>query len=309
MSTLDVTCGRCDKSFRVRAEFAGRATRCPGCSAPLTIGGSASAPPSRETEPERPRPRPRDDDDRPRKFTGNWKPVDTALGREQSALVCLLVQVGCSILAACLQGVAGPAGPLETLVIIPLAILVAGPTLAAAVFGISARVAATGAPEESLARGTARASLLLSFIALGCLALLALAALATVDSHRADPLPGVVGVGATIVSVLASIVTFAGFVAQVGMARRSAAVSRAVGRMAIGATICAVIVIGIGGLYAVATVAFGPGPGYYRYSYPNHEGFYNFTVLGLFPISLIVLLILYHRLLAAARRSIQREEA
>jgi hypothetical protein len=106
-------------------------------------------------------------------------------------------------------------------------------------------------------------------------------------------------------------VTFAMFVAQVGMARRSAAVSRGVGRLAIGATVCALIEIGIGGLYAIANVAFSPNPYHHRYgysSYPNHDEFYMFTVLGLFPLTLIVLLILYHRLLAAARRSIQGEE-
>jgi hypothetical protein len=81
--------------------------------------------------------------------------------------------------------------------------------------------------------------------------------------------------------------------------------------MAIGATVCALIVIGIGGLYAVANAVFSPGPRYSPYGYypyPRHDEFYAFTVLGLFPISLIVLLILYHRLLAAARRSIQGEE-
>jgi predicted membrane channel-forming protein YqfA (hemolysin III family) len=316
MSTLDVTCGRCGKSFRVRAEFAGRATRCPGCSAPLTIGGAAAAPPPREPD-ERPRPRPKDDDDRPRRVTGNWKPVDTALGREQSALVCLLLQVGCLVLAFCLGQLAGRAlDGLGPLAVIPFAILVGGPALAALVFGISARVAATGSPAESLTRGTARSSLILSFLALGCLALFALSALATLDTSggRPDELPLVVSMGGVILTGLASVVTFAAFVAQVGIARRSVEVNRSVGRLVVAATVCTIITLGIGALYTVANVAFAPSPSFHTtrhggyYSYPNHDDFYRFVVFGLVPLSGIVMLILYHRLLAAARRSIQRED-
>jgi hypothetical protein len=312
MSTLDVTCGRCDKSFRVRAEFAGRATRCPGCSAPLTIGGSAAPAPSRDEEPERPRPRPKDADDRPRKVTGNWKPVDTALAREQSALVCLLVQVGCIVLVFCLARLAEPfAGGLGWVAVIPIAILVGGPALAAIVFGISARVAATGAPEESLARGTARASLFLSFLGLASLAFTALVLLRGVEGQLRDEVPIMVMFGTVLVSALASIGTFAGFVAQVGMARGSAAISRGLGRLTIGGTVCAFIVLGISCLYTVAYAAFGPAPTYHsRYGYysrPDHSEFSVFLAFGT-VVSLVVLFTLYHRLLAAARRSIQREE-
>ena len=75
MSTLEVACARCDKRFRVRAEFAGKTSRCPGCSAPLTIGGSSRPRPRGPTPKSRPRPRPRprdDEDDRPRGPTGDW---------------------------------------------------------------------------------------------------------------------------------------------------------------------------------------------------------------------------------------------
>src|SRR4051794_1099956 len=94
MSTLEVACGRCEKRFRVRAEFAGKSSRCPGCSAPLVIAGTrpAEVPKPRRDEPdERPRPRrPRDEDDTPGP-SGNWKPVYTALGREQGAVLFGLV--------------------------------------------------------------------------------------------------------------------------------------------------------------------------------------------------------------------------
>src|SRR5262249_25469486 len=136
MSTLEVMCGRCDKKFRVRAEFAGRSTRCPGCSAPLTIAGARPATPARTADPEverpRPRPRPRDDEeDAHRRSTGDWKPVDLALGREQMALVFLLVQVFCTFIAICLGRSAAPGGIVNSPAILLVAILVAGPTLAA----------------------------------------------------------------------------------------------------------------------------------------------------------------------------------
>jgi hypothetical protein len=312
MSTLDVTCDRCAKAFRVRAEFAGRATRCPGCSALLTIGSPESRPaPRREPEPER-RPRPRDEpDDRPRKVAGNWRPVDTALGREQTTLVCLLIQVGCAIVGFCLLAAAGgPNGLFGSFAVIPFAVLIGGPTLAAVVFGISARVAATGAPEESGARGAARASLVSSFLGLGSLAFFALAFLMTIDSHQRDELPMVVAIGGVVLSVLASVGTFAGFVVQVGIARRSVAVSRGVGRLTIAAVICAAVLLGIGGLYTVANAAVGPPQSYRPYGYysrPDHSGFYGITAFGLVPICLVVMLVLYHRLLAAARLSIRGE--
>lgn len=309
MSTLDITCGRCAKSFRVRAEFAGRATRCPGCSAPLTIGGSARPAAPREEEPgPRPRPRPRDDDDRPAKPLGNWKPVDTALGREQAALVCLLIQVACGLLGVCLAAAGGPGGFLNSYLVIPVAILLGGPALAAVVFGVSARVSATGAPDDSLARGAARASLVSAVVCLGCLAFFTLAALMRIDSNQRDELPLVVASAGVVASALAAVGSFAGFVAQVGIARRSAAVSRKVGALAIAATVCAAMLVGVGGLYTVANEAFAPPPTYHARGFnpgPDHSDFYRFAVFGLGPIGLGVMLVLYHRLLAAARRSIR----
>src|SRR5215217_7143920 len=96
MSTLEVACGRCERRFRVRAEFAGRSTRCPGCSAPITIAGAArpAAPPPRSEEEPRPRPRPRrrdDDDDGPRRPALNWASTDVALRREQIAVIFALL--------------------------------------------------------------------------------------------------------------------------------------------------------------------------------------------------------------------------
>jgi hypothetical protein len=318
MRTLEVTCGRCDKKFRVRTEFAGRSTRCPGCSAPLTIAGARAAPPAptrdHDEDRPRPRPRPRDDDDAPRRPSGNWQPVDMAFGREQSALVFLLVQVVCTFFAICLGRAAGPGGMTNSPALAIMLVLVAGPSLGAAAFGLMARIAALRAPPESLARGTATASLLCALAGLGCMVFFGFAMLMSMESQRSDELPMIIAIGGLVLSAAAAVVTFMGFVAQVGIARRSAGVSRAVGRTAVAAAVCTLVLIVIGGMYAIAQEAFAPSQryspyapgGYYR---PDHSGFFQVLVFGLMPLGMAVVLILYHRLLAAARWSLKGEPA
>jgi hypothetical protein len=311
MSTLEVTCGRCDKKFRVRAEFAGRSTRCPGCSAPLTIAGAR---PARTAEPEierpRPKPRPRDDEDDTRRPTGDWKPVDLALGREQTALVFLLVQVFCMFFAICLGRAAAPGGIANSPAVMFIVVLVAGPALGTGAFGLMARIAALRAPPESLTRGTATASLLCALAALVCMVFFGAALLVNMESQYADELPVVVGIGGLVVTGFAAVATFIGYVSQVGIARRSAGVSRAIGRWAIAVTVCALALLGISGLYTIASEAFTApryptyGPGYNR---RDHDVFYQILLLGLIPLALAVTLILYHRLLAAARRNLKVE--
>lgn len=317
MSTLDVTCGRCDKRFRVRAEFAGKSTRCPGCSAPITIGGSKAPPPPREERAERPRPRPRsrdEDDETARRPASNWKPVATALAREQVAVVFALLTILGSYLVLCLSRAAvGPYGPDGILLTFMLLVLV-GPTLVAAVAGLTARIAAVGAPAESLAKGSAVVSLLCSLAGLGCLLMLGLGALANLDRTAPSELPMLVATGGLVVSALGAIGTFGGFVAQIGIARRSAAVSRAVGRTAVAAGVCVLGLLAVGVLGALAAELSTPS--YPQYG-PNNWGpqrghnemeVLQFLFMGLLlPMSVGVMLILYHRLLAAARRAVVDE--
>ena len=314
MSTLEVACARCDKRFRVRAEFAGKTTRCPGCSAPITIGGSKPPPPPRAERADRPRPRPRpgdDEDDAPRRAAGNWKPVDAALGREQVAVVFGLLTILGSYLVYCLGSVAARSGPADGVVIGIMLLLLAGPALVAAVFAVSARVSAVGAPAESLTRGAAVASLLCGFAGLAALVMLGLTLLAGIDHHGPSELPAQVAVGGLILSGVGAVATFLGFVAQVGIACRSAEVSRAIGRAAVACSVCVLVLLGVGVLYALAVEATGP-------SYPSYgphggrasrdDGPFFMAMAGiLFPLGLAVLLILYHRLLGAARRAVRDE--
>jgi hypothetical protein len=312
MSTLDVSCARCDKRFRVRAEFAGKTTRCPGCSAPITIGASKAPPPPHSPRADRKdheKGLRADYDDRPRRPAGNWKPVAAALGREQVAVVFALLTILGSYLVVCLGNAAGgPSGAMEGVVIGAMMLVLVGPSLVAAVFAVTARVAAVGAPVESLAKGSAVASLLCAFGGLAALIMLGLTLLASIDQRHASDLPAHVAIGGLAVSTLGAVGTFLGFVAQIGIARRSAEVSRAVGRTAVAVCVCVLVLLGIGMLYALAVEATGPstqpsfGPGYR--SYPDDGPFYMVMTGFLIPLGLTVVLIMYHRLLAAARRAV-----
>lgn len=323
MSTLEVVCSRCDKKFRVRAEFAGRSTRCPGCSAPITIGGAPKAAEvrSRPAEEERPRPRPRrrdDDDDEPRRASENWKPVDQALRREQLALIFALLSILAGIAMSCLGAMARGPGMMGEGVMIVSLFCGVGPLLATAAFGLLARVSALGAPKESLARGSAVASLLCSIAGIVALVALAFSVMMSIDAQRRDELPLLISAGVLVVSSLGSLFTFMGFTVQVGIARRSSSVSRGVARTGIAIAICILSIVGIAILYAFYdAVAPSPPPPAYRDAYggsrssytppPDHSNFYRLVVFILFPVSFAVVMVLYHRLLAAGRRAVTGE--
>jgi hypothetical protein len=314
MSTLDVTCSRCEKTFRVRAEFAGKSTRCPGCSAPITIGGTK--PPSPVPEPEeRPRPRPRrrdDEDDEPRRPAANWVPVDMAFRREQVAVVFVLIGILCDYFAFCLGSSMGSAARVEGVVTALGLLFVIGPALAAAAFGLMARISALRPPPESRARTSAVASLLCGLAGLASLVVMAFTFLLSLEGQRPMELSIAVAVGGLVLATLGALATFLGFAAQIGIARRSVTVSAAVGRMAVAIAVCVLSILGIGILYTLLSEITGPSYRYGPYGngyYHNHERFYQIMLLFLFPLALGVILILYHRLLAAGRRALQGEPA
>lgn len=306
MSTLDVACERCDKRFRVRAEFAGKTTRCPGCSAPITIGGSRPAPPPREERVERPapRPKPRDDDERPRGPTGDWRPVDSALGREQVAVTFALATVPCSFCAFCLGRMAGTSAGVDGPVMVLSLLLILGPTLVAGAFGITARVVALGAPPESQTRGTAIASLLCAIAGVLSVLVFGLAFLATIDRHEGTGFMPVVATIGLLLSAFAAVGTFVGLVAQVGIVRRSSLVSSALGRMAMTACVAVLVVTGLSLLLALAVESTTNS---YSRS-PMDEERVAVALFGvLLPLGFAAILVGYHRLLAAARRAVREE--
>jgi len=311
MSTVDVTCSRCAKTFRVRAEFAGKSTRCPGCSAPITIAGTRPAPPAPPEPRDAPRPRPRrrDDDDEPRRPPQNWVAVDMAFRREQVAIIFVLIGILCDYFAFCLGQSMGPSGRNEGVFVALGLLLVIGPSLAAGAFGLMARISALKPPPETKARTSAVASLLCGVAGLASLVLIAFASLLSIDAQRPNELPVAVAIGGLMLATVGSIATFVAFVVQIGIYRRSAAMSAAVGRLAVAVCVCVLSLLGIGLLYMLVSEAATPsnpsgtfgGP-----SYPQrHERFYEITVFFLFPLGLAVVIILYHRLLAAGRQSLQ----
>jgi hypothetical protein len=315
VSTLDVTCGRCEKRFRVRAEFAGRSTRCPGCSAPITIGAAAAAarpaPPPRAEPDEHPRPRPlpRDEDDEPRRPAADWKPVDTALGREQAAVLFLLATfVSSFVVWGIGSATEGMGGAPSSIVLVLMLLLMFGPSLAAGVLSIAARIAALRAPAEALAKGSAVSSLLCGIGALGSLVVLGLAVISSIESHRPEPMIVPVAVGGALVAGLGALATFVVFVAQVGIARKSDEVSRAFGRTAVAVCVCVLGPLALSFFLALVSALSGPsyyGPGSYGYHQPNEELYLRVIVVLLMPLGLAAILILYHRLLAAGRRALQ----
>lgn len=306
MSTLEIGCGRCEKKFRVRAEFAGRSTRCPGCSAPITIAGVA--PPPKQVDEERPRTRSRrrdDDDDEPRRPVADWAPVDAAFRREQWAVIFVFIGLLGSLLSFCTRSLTIHTGEFEPAVIFFVLLFGIGPPITTAAFGIMARASALSAPKESLARGSAKSSMVCAIAGIICIVIFALSMLASIGSNISDPLPMIVGLGGVVLSGLGAFATFLGFVAQVGIARRSTAVSQAVARTTVAAATCLIGVLGIGLLYTVISEMTAPAYQYARY---EHEGFFTFVLAILLPIAFGVVLILYHRLLAAGRQAVLGEE-
>jgi hypothetical protein len=190
-------------------------------------------------------------------------------------------------------------------------LLLVGPSLVAGVFGLAARVSALGAPRASFARGSAVPSLLCGLAALASLVMLGITMLASIERQQSSELPGVVATGGLILSTLGALGTFLGFVAQVGIARRSAEVSRAVGRTAAAVSVCVLVLLGIGVFYALIAELDGPyatrGGAFGGRHYRDDGPFYQVVMGILLPLAFAVVLILYHRLLAAARRAVLDE--
>jgi hypothetical protein len=235
--------------------------------------------------------------------------VAAALGREQVAVVFVLMTILCSYLVFCLANATRGVGPPEAIVITLMLLLLVGPSLVAGVFGLAARVAAVSAPADALAKGSAVASLLCGLGGLVSLVMIGISLLASIEQqHHQSELPMVVATGGVVLSTLGALGTFLGFVAQVGIARRSVAVSRAVGRTAVGGAVCVLVLLGIGILYALAAEAMGPSYSpQYGAAYRDDTPFYQAMTGILFPLAFAVVLVLYHRLLAAARAAVLGE--
>lgn len=318
MSMLEVACGRCNKRFRVRAEFAGKTTRCPGCSAPLVVGVSQTPapPPADEEELPRRRSRPRDVDDRPSAPQEDWSSVDTAFRREQTCLVFIVVQVVCDLFVFCAGKMIRAMDSASPFVLLLLLLFGVGPSIGAVAMGLMARAAALSAPRSARVKGTAIASLLCGFAAVLALVAVGLLMLMGLDGNRVDEDSILIPIAGMALAGLGAIATFSVYVAQVGIIRQAKDVSLALGRTAIAGMFCVVLLIGGACVTLFLATLLNPNP--YRYNPPNN-GFgpgYGYQpsytepvmmiLLVLFlPLVSIVMLIMYHRLLAAGRRALR----
>jgi hypothetical protein len=230
-----------------------------------------------------------------------------AFRREQVAVVFVLIGILCDYFAFCLGQSMGPSGRNEGVFVALGLLLVIGPSLAAAAFGLMARISALKPPPETKARTSAVASLLCGIAGLASLVLIAFVSLLSIDAQRPTELPVAVAIGGLLLATLGSVATFVAFVVQIGIYRRSAAMSAAVGRLAVAICVCVLSLLGIGLLYMLVSEMTGPGfsPGALGPGYQRHDRFYEITVFFLLPLGLAVVLILYHRLLAAGRESLR----
>jgi DNA-directed RNA polymerase subunit RPC12/RpoP len=213
MATLDIACSACGKAFRVRAEFAGRSTRCPGCSAPISISSKSEEPPPTMPEPVR-RPKRRFDgeDDRKPKLSGDWKPVVKAFDNEMTALIFMGLQI-------------------------------------LGIFGLFARISARRA--QNLIESSAASGALTSCIG-GIVSITAgfFGLLMSVSNSMGNPLLLVTSMGCAFVCTLASIGAFLAFTLQVGVKIKSKTISRSIGRMA--NEIAWIVVVFVGLLILIA---------------------------------------------------------
>jgi lysylphosphatidylglycerol synthetase-like protein (DUF2156 family) len=232
--------------------------------------------------------------------------AETACRREQIALIFALLGILGGFFISCLGRTSSPGAGMEEIMLFLVLLVAVGPSLATGAFGIMARISAMGVPKACLARGAATSSFLCSIAGIVCLLAFAIALVSSIDSQRPGELPMVVSMGGLIISVLGAVVTFVGFVGQIGIVRKSAGVSRAVGRTSIAIAVCVLSLIGIGLLYTLANEAIGE-PAYYRGPYgpvayhQDHSTFYSVMLGILMPLAFGVVLILYHRLLAAGK--------
>ncbi len=303
MAMLDVTCEHCGRQFRVRGEFAGKSTRCPGCSKPLTIGAAAKAAPPREEYDDAPRPRRREPDPEPTGVTGNWKRTAKALGSEQAAVRFLGVQVLADLVAFCLMRGTGSVGQVPAIVVMLFLILIVGPGIMTVVMGLTARFGAVNIPPEAKAGGTAWASVFCALGGMLAMIVVGFGLLISIEGSRRDADPVLMaGVLGGFVMTTGAVVTFAAMIAQIGIATGSREISAGIGRMGVGFMVCLLISVVLGGCGTVMMEGLG---GNRNYGYgPNYDGLFAifaFTSL----ITAGIMLVLYHSLLGSAKKALQ----
>ena len=308
MAMLDVSCEHCGKQFRVRGEFAGKSTRCPGCSKPLSIGlpVTAQAPPPRDEDDDAPRLRRRTTTPKTESvgMAPEWKGTLKALGNEQAAVRFLGVQVLADVIAFCLSRVAPTMNNLPPLLVVLFLLFCLGPAIMAVVMGLSARVAVLNIPSATTAGGTAWSSTICGLGGLLSVLLLGLAFLMSLEGNARSSQPMfVMALASGFLMTGGAVFSFTILIAQVGMTIGSREISGAIGRMGISFTVCLVATLLFGGCVSVMSGAFAPR-NYNQFGpTPMFEGV---VAIGGFSMLLtsIILLVFYHSLLSHAKKAL-----
>ncbi len=309
---IEITCHSCEKSFRVRPEFAGRSTRCPSCGASLQINKSS---PTTEAPPEMPRSKVApvssgmSYDTRPDR-SKEWKKFAGALSREQVAILFF----GAALLFGLFAGVCTAAevfrGPDMEIVGWVFLAMVVVPLLIAFAFHCLSRLLATNVPSGYWAKPVAFLGLLGSMGIPG-FSILMIVTSAALNDRYLEQLVVYVGVVGLLFSVVASMGSIFLLTSQMGTAIGSKEISKSFGKFGVTVGITLVLLVGLMIVLAILVSVFEGGP---RRGYANGYGYtYRrdpFEVLGrlflLFPLPILVavFLIAYHRLLGVCRKTL-----
>lgn len=301
MAMIEVSCGECGRQFRVRREFIGKSTRCPGCSRQMTIG--ETAPPPSSTLPEvyddaPPPPR------RPKlpaveMRSGEWKKTLRAINYEQTAVRFLGIQVLSSFVALCVTTGIRSWGRLPPLIVVIFIIFVFGPALISGIFALLARIAALGVPASTHGRPTATAS---AFCVLGMMFLsiiFGLGFLMSIDGNRGgDGLMLTTLVAGTLM-LFGALVTFGALIAQIGIVLGASSISRGIGNLAVAFMISMIISVVFVGCGSGFSGVFDHNP-YGR----TYEPF--IVIIGLSMLVTVgVSLVMYHSLLSSVKLALK----
>jgi DNA-directed RNA polymerase subunit RPC12/RpoP len=309
MSTIEFTCSNCSKTFRVRSEFAGKSTHCPGCSQPVRIGVAPRALPTatvrREAAPSRgPIGEPAIDDSIP---SAQWLSLSRALKREHRSVTLL----GVSILFSIFAFVLGPRSYREFFAyslaglasLIPVVILLANMLIA--------RLDAMKVPQGAFLQRTARAArnsfypALASFIALALTMVMGAMEGGSRQSGSSFHHPRYIApfFGFLFLmmwlSLTASMAVVCMLVAQVGIRLKSLAISQQIANMAWSIDV-----------FLLLTCFLVLGGGFYFVTQSRSEiGQFLMIALGCWIFLLQVILTLqYRRLLEVAREVVSGKE-
>ena len=305
MSTIEFTCSNCAKTFRVRAEFAGKSTHCPGCSQPVRIGEAAKVPlpsPARKetSAPRRPIGEPEADDSIP---STEWNSLRRALKREHRSItilgISILTPIAAFILWTRVDRQFFAYSLLGLISLIPLVILLANMLIA--------RLDAMKVPKGLPLQKTARAARNAFYPAVACFIALTLTmvmgAMEGGSRQFGSPFQSMRYAGPFFLfliltmwfSLTASMTVFSMLITQVGIRLQSTAISRQIANMAWSIDV-----------FLFLTCFLILGGGFFFVTQSRSEiGQFLMIVLGCWLFLLqVVLTLQYRRLLEVAREAI-----